>query len=59
MHSNINLDLSIKFRVLLFKVGLIRRKKKNKHNKQALCIGEQTTNKEQNEFQKEYKVWVL
>jgi hypothetical protein len=46
MHSNINLDLSIKFRVLLFKVGLIRRKKKNKHNKQALCIEEQTTNKQ-------------
>jgi hypothetical protein len=47
MHSYINLDLGIKFKVLLFKVGLTRCKGKKKHNKQTLCIGEQTTTNKQ------------
>jgi hypothetical protein len=59
MHSNINLDLGIKFRVLLFKVGLTRRKKKKKNTTSKHCALEnkqQQINKEQIEFKKEYKV---
>jgi hypothetical protein len=58
MHSNINLDLGIKFRLLLFKVGLTRHKKETNTTSKhcALESKQQQTNKEQIEFKKEYKV---
>ncbi len=56
-------QLGSRYQVQAFVVqsGFDQTQEKNKHNKQTLCIGEQTTtnkqtNKEQIEFQKEYKV---